>query len=488
MRWRRGFQAAARPRGILRRLEETAALSWYREIDRLQWRVLAAAQLGWILDAMDYLLFSFALTTIRSEFHLSSALAGALAAIPLVTSALGGMLFGYLSDRYGRARSLAWSILFFSVFTALTATSRSVAELVLWRAIVGIGLGGEWAAGSVLVAETWPLKHRAKGIGLMQSGWALGYMAAAILAAVVLPRWGWRPLFLMGFFPALLTWWIRREIPEPQIWRKAAEAPTRPGDLLRAPLFGRLALLTTLCCFLLFGYWGLFTWIPAYLSSPIERGGLGLSIVRSSAWMIPMQTGAFFGYITIGLFADRVGRRPALIAFLLTTAALVPVYGLFGRSAAVLLIAGPLIGFFGHGYFSSLGVIACRAVPARCAQHRAGTGLQHRTSPQRARARNGRGAGRPPRHRRGAGADVGALRDVGGGFSEYPARTTASLSGAPLYSACYYQERKPAPMSSKRRYPNGKCGAETIHSRWRFSDFRNARHAHRCSSASCLAR
>jgi len=343
-------------------------LQWYREIDRTQWRVLLAAHLGWLLDAMDVLLYSFALTTVRSEFHLSSAGAGALAAVPMVTSALGGLLFGYLSDRYGRARALSWSILYFSVFTALTATARSVGQLVLWRAFVGIGLGGEWAAGSVLVAETWPLQHRAKGIGLMQSGWALGYMAAAVLAAFALPRWGWRPLFLMGFLPALFTWWIRRSIPEPQIWRKAAEvsggAHANPRALLRAPLRGRLALLTTLCCCLLFGYWGLFTWIPAYLSSPVERGGLGLSIVKSSAWMIPMQVGAFCGYILFGFFADRVGRRAALVWFVLITAALVPVYGLGGRNTAVLMIGGPLIGFFGHGYFSSLGVMAAEMFPA----------------------------------------------------------------------------------------------------------------------------
>jgi predicted MFS family arabinose efflux permease len=198
----------------------------------------------------------------------------------------------------------------------------------------------------------------------MQSGWALGYMAAAILAAVALPRWGWRPLFLLGFLPALFTWWIRRNIPEPRVWRKAAaESPTRSTDLLHPPLRGRLALLTTLCCCLLFGYWGLFTWIPAFLSSPVERGGLGLSIVRTSAWILPMQAGAFFGYILFGFFADRVGRRAALVTFVLITAALVPVYGLFGRSAAVLLIAGPLIGFFGHGYFSSLGVIAAEMFP-----------------------------------------------------------------------------------------------------------------------------
>ena len=339
-------------------------LNWYREIGRDQWRVLAAAQLGWILDAMDVLLYSFALTAIRAEFQLSGAAAGALAAAPLATSAIGGVLFGYLSDRFGRARALAWSILVFSVFTAFTATSRTVAELVFWRSVVGIGLGGEWAAGSVLVAETWPAKHRAKGIGLMQSGWAIGYIAAAILAALVLPRWGWRPLFLLGVLPAFFTWWIRRGIPEPAVWRRAEQPGAAPfAALLRPPLRRRVLLFALLCSCLLFGYWGLFTWIPAYLSSPVERGGAGLGIVKTSAWIVPMQVGAFFGYVLFGFIADRFGRRPAFLTFVLTTAGLIPVYGLLGRYATVLLVAGPLIGFFGHGYFSALGVMAAEMFP-----------------------------------------------------------------------------------------------------------------------------
>ena len=310
---------------------------------------------------MDVLLYSFALTAIRSEFHLSSAAAGALGAIPLVTSALGGVLFGYLSDRYGRARALGWSILVFSALTAFTASSRTVTELIFWRAAAGVGLGGEWAAGSVLVAETWPERHRAKGIGLMQSGWALGYIAAAILAAIVLPRWGWRALFVLGVVPAFFTWWIRRNIPEPAVWKRLPAS--RVGELLRPPLRGRLVCLTALCCCLLFGYWGLFTWLPTYLSTPVGEGGAGLSIVKSSAWIVPMQVGAFFGYILFGFFADRVGRRPAFLTFVLTTAVLVPIYGVMGRSAITLLALGPLIGFFGHGYFSALGVIAAEMFP-----------------------------------------------------------------------------------------------------------------------------
>ncbi|HWC95235.1 MAG TPA: MFS transporter [Candidatus Sulfopaludibacter sp.] len=338
-------------------------LLWTREIQRHQWRVLLAAHLGYLLDAMDVLLFSFALSTVRSEFHIGSAAAGAIAAIPMVTSALGGLTFGYLADRFGRARALSWSILGFSLLTALTATSRTIPQLILWRSLAGIPLGGEWAAGSVLVAETFPERHRAKAIGIMQSGWALGYMAASLLAALVIPRWGWRPLFLLGVLPAFFTWWIRRNIPESPVWHKHEGAAPSVMPLLCPPLRRRLALLTAICCCLLFGYWGLFTWIPTFLASPLSRGGAGLGIVKSSAWLLPMQAGAFFGYILFGYFADRLGRRTAFLIFVLTTAALIPVYGLCGRSAAILLAMGPLIGFFGHGYFSSIGVLAAEMFP-----------------------------------------------------------------------------------------------------------------------------
>jgi MFS family permease len=281
----------------------------------------------------------------------------------MLTSAVGGVVFGYLSDRYGRARTLGWSIATFSILTALTASARSVPQLVFWRAAAGIGLGGEWAVGSVLIAETWPERHRAKGIGLMQSGWAIGYMAAAILAGVILPRWGWRALFLAGAAPALVAWPIRRGIKEPGAWRKSVEDGLAPLTLLRPPLRRPLALLTALCCCLLFGYWGLFTWLPAYLSTPVEQGGAGLSIVKSSAWIVPMQAGAFFGYVLFGFFADRVGRRRAFLTFVLATTLLVPVYAMSGSHAGLLLAIGPLLGFFGHGYFSALGVIAAEIFP-----------------------------------------------------------------------------------------------------------------------------
>ena len=339
--------------------------AWLGSVSTTQWRTLFAAMLGWMLDAMDVMFYAFALTAIRAEFSLSAAAAGALASVTLLTSAVGGIVFGALADRIGRARALVWSILLYSVFTALTATSHSLAELVLWRSLVGVGLGGEWAAGSVLVSESWPAAHRGKAIGLMQSGWAIGYIFAALLASAIIPAHGWRVLFAIGVAPALLAWWVRRTVPEPTIWQRA-----RRGERLdflaifRPPLRRNVVVATALTSCLLFAYWGLFTWVPAYLASPAAAGGAGMGVVRSAGWIVAMQVGAFFGYVLFGVLADRFGRRPVFITFVLAAAALAPLYGRIASHPAALMALGPLIGFFGHGYFSVFGAMLAELFPS----------------------------------------------------------------------------------------------------------------------------
>ena len=345
--------------------------AWYRSINSRQWKSLVAAQLGWMLDAMDVMLYAFALGAIQREFGLTSAEAGALASVTLVASAFGGIMFGVLADRIGRAKALMYSILLYSTFTALTATAGTVAELVLWRGLVGIGMGGEWSAGSVLVSETWPPEHRGKAIGIMQSGWAIGYIFAAILAAAILPAFGWRVLFMLGILPAIFILWIRRNVPEPEIWLKERALPGRKDDVLfhqivqifRSPLVRKTFSATIISTCVLFAYWGLFTWMPSFLSRPLEQGGAGLGIVKSSTWIIPMQIGAFGGYISFGFFADRFGRRPVFLSFLIAAAVLVPVYGQLAQHDILLLFLGPLIGFFGHGYFSVFGVMLAELFP-----------------------------------------------------------------------------------------------------------------------------
>ena len=248
-------------------MTSATAQVWYLTISREQWKTLLAAQLGWLLDAMDVMLYAFALTVIRQEFSLDSAAAGGLASVTLIASAFGGVFFGYLADRIGRAKALMYSILVYSVFTATTATAGSVTELILWRALVGIGLGGEWSAGSVLVSETWPAEHRGKAIGLMQSGWAIGYIFAALLSAFILTSYGWRVLFAVGILPALLTFWIRRHVKEPRLWSVQVEKKERVQvlEIFRKPLLAKTFIASTLGASVLFAYWGLFTWVPTFL-------------------------------------------------------------------------------------------------------------------------------------------------------------------------------------------------------------------------------
>jgi MFS family permease len=347
----------------------TTAAAGLGEIGRREWKTLIAAQLGWMLDGMDVMLYAFALTTIQQEFGLTSAMAGAVASTTLITSALGGSVAGYCADRFGRARVLVWSILIYSIFTGMTGTARTIWELALWRALVGLGLGAEWSAGTVLISETWPARHRGKAIGFVQGGWAIGYILAAGLAALILPTFGWRWLFAAGTLPALLAVWVRRDIPEPEVWKHSRGlVPTSlsgvVSQLARPPLLGRVLIVTSICSVILFAYWGLFTWVPVYLASPVERGGAGLDIVRSFGWVAALQVGSFLGYITCGFISDRLGRRPAFMFFTLSAAALIPFYARPHADPSILLVLGPLIGFFGHGYFSIFGALLSELFPS----------------------------------------------------------------------------------------------------------------------------
>ena len=204
---------------------------WYRTITAEQWRVLAAAKVGWMLDAMDFMLYAMALGQLRAYFELDDAAAGLLGTATLVMSGVGGLVFGYVADRFGRRRALMATIVIFSLASLGASTSQSVLQLLFWRAVLGIGMGGEWASGAVLVSETWPPQHRNKAISIMQSGWAIGYVAAALLAAWILSRpdlgnEGWRWLFVAGVVPALFALWIRRNVRESPAWT-AREAGAR---------------------------------------------------------------------------------------------------------------------------------------------------------------------------------------------------------------------------------------------------------------------
>ena len=345
---------------------------WYRSVTAEQWRALLAAKAGWMLDAMDFLLYVMAIGQLKAYFQFDDATAGLLGTITLLVSAGGGILFGAIADRVGRTRALMATILIFSVCSLGAATSQSVLQLLMWRAVLGIGMGGEWASGAVLVSETWAPEHRTKAMGIMQSGWALGYILAAILAAVILGvlplgREAWRFLFLVGVLPGLFTLWIRRKVKEPPIWaerRAAGRLVANPfGVLFGKKLLRRTVLATLISAAVQFAYWGLFFWLPGFLASPAEKGGAGMTIVRSMSWIVPMQVGAYFGYLSFGFIADRLGRRPTFVLFLSAAALLVPIYGQLARSPTVLMLLGPILGFVGHGYFSLFGAFLAELFP-----------------------------------------------------------------------------------------------------------------------------
>lgn len=335
-----------------------------------RWLALWAAMLGFLLDAMDVVLYLFALQSIRAEFGLSLAEAGLVTTFTMLASAAGGIGCGVLADRIGRTKTLIFTILLYSIASGGSATSTGLSSLLFWRSLVGLGLGGEWSAGSVLVAESWPAEHRGKAISFMQSGWALGYMLAAAISAVVLPAFGWRALFLVGVLPALLTIAIRRQVKEPKLWTSRRRTGT--GAIFRA-LFGpslrrRTAIATSVATSVLIAYWGLFSWLPGFLSASHEAGGAGMDLVRSSLWLIVIQAGAYAGYLSFGVLADRWGRKPAFAFYVGVAAVLTPVFGLLPRwrpddAERWLWVLGPAIGFFGTGYFSLFGAMLAELFP-----------------------------------------------------------------------------------------------------------------------------
>jgi MFS family permease len=341
-------------------------LGWFFEGTPAARRGLLAASLGWMLDAFDVMLYSMVLASLLVEFGITKATAGLLGSLTLVASAVGGVLFGMIADRKGRRIAMIGSVLTYSVFTAACGLAQSITQLALFRFLLGLGMGGEWTSGAALVSETWPDKHRGKALGLMQSAWAIGYAAAAVVSAIVLPRYGWRVTFFIGILPALFTIWVRRRVEEPAIWKESRESRKGPAGSLttifRRPLRPLTIALTSLSLFTLFAYWGLNLWVPAYLSLPVAQRGIGLTTVEMTQLVVTMQVGTWLGYVSFGFISDAFGRKRTFVVYLLAAAVLVALYGSTTNITA-LLILGPFVTFFGTGYFSGFGAVTAEIYP-----------------------------------------------------------------------------------------------------------------------------
>ena len=337
----------------------------WRDSSVAQRNTLLAAFLGWMLNAFDVMLYSLMVTRLMSVFGMDQATAGLLNALTLAASAAGTVLFGLLADRLGRRQMLNYSIVTYSVFTLACGLASSVVMLALLRFLVGVGMGGEWNCGAALVAETWPTRWRGRAMGIVLSGWAAGYALAAIVSGLILALADWRWVFFVGLLPALLTIWIRRKVPEPEIWKHSRERPVSSAEqkMLWRAARPRLLALLTMNTFGMFAWWGLFSWIPAYLALPQSQGGRNFQMLAVATLLIVLNlAGMFPGYLSFGVFADRFGRKRSVIFYLAAASLLVPFFAA-AREPAAILVAGCMTAFFGTGFFAGSGTLGNELFP-----------------------------------------------------------------------------------------------------------------------------
>jgi MFS family permease len=338
---------------------------WWQQATPAARRSLWAGTLGWMLDAFDVMLFALVLPAIITDLSLSKAEAGLLGSVTLIAAAAGGVSFGWVADRFGRTRALMTSVALYSVFTAACGFASTLTEFVVFRILLGLGMGGEWTSGAALVSESWPSEHRGKALGMMQSGWAIGYALAALVAGIVQPRFGWRAVFFVGILPAFFTLWIQRRVHEPEIWTRVSRSKEpSPGfmSVFKSGLGAVTVMLTLMNTCTLFAWWGFNLWLPSYLKAAPAQGGIGLTGTAASAFVVVMQVGMWFGYVTFGFVSDALGRKRTYVAYLLAAAVLLAIY-VTVRIPAVLFFLGPFVAFAATGYFSGFGAVTAEIYP-----------------------------------------------------------------------------------------------------------------------------
>lgn len=343
-----------------------------------RWKIMWASIIGYAMDGLDVLILSFAMAAIVSEFGLTLGEGGMIATYTLIGTVLGGYIFGIFADWWGRVHTFSLTIIIFSIFTGACAFADNAVHLDILRFLAGLGLGGEYGIGMTLVSETWPGAKRARATAGVAMGWQAGAVLAAILAAVVLPDYGWRGLFLVGVLPALLAAWARHGIKEPPMWvkrkemKKALQARKDTGEKLTAeeeeqlteakkfPLAHLFAdkktTITTIALTIMtsvqnFGYYGIMVWLPMILLK--EHG---LTTKSMSGWMIVTVIGMIAGIFVFGWLCDRLGRKKPYLLFYVCAAAMVYIYVNLGTPIA-LLFGGAFLGFFCNGMMAGYGTL-----------------------------------------------------------------------------------------------------------------------------------
>jgi len=345
-------------------------IAWFSELQRREKNTFWACFGGWVLDAMDVQMFSFAIPAIVAVFAITNADAGLIGTATLLTSAFGGWFAGALSDRFGRVRTLQITIAWFAVFTFLCGFAQSYAQLFVFRALMGLGFGGEWAAGAVLLGEVIRAEHRGKAVGAMQSGWAIGWGIAALLATVlfsVFPQEiAWRALFWAGLTPALLIFFLRRFVDEPPVFIQARENLAASGARANfLEIFSPSILKTTILTCLLTtgaqgGYYAIATWLPTFL-----RAERKLTVLGTGGYLAVIIVGSFIGYLVSAWLNDRIGRRANFILYAACSIITVVAYTQIQIDDTMMLFLGFPLGFFASGIFSGMGPFLTELFPTR---------------------------------------------------------------------------------------------------------------------------
>jgi len=345
--------------------------AWFTELSPPERSTFIATFGGWALDGMDVMVYSFVIPSLIAAWHITKGEAGMLGTAALLISAIGGWLAGLLADRFGRTRVLQWTILWFAVFTFLSGFTNNFWQLLITRGCQGLGFGGEWAVGSVLMGETIRAEHRGKAVGTVQGGWAIGWGIAAI-CSVALFSWlpagiAWRAMFWIGILPAFLVFYIRRHVPEPQVYTRTRQKLAAGGDKphfleIFSPTILKITLLTSLLGVgVQGGYYAITTWLPTYLKTVRH-----LSVLNTGTYMIVIIAGSFCGYLTGAYLADGIGRKKALILFAACCALTVTAYTYLPISnGIVMLLLGFPLGFFTSGSFSPVGAFFTELFPSR---------------------------------------------------------------------------------------------------------------------------
>lgn len=333
------------------------------QVDKYGWKALLGSAVGYAMDGFDLLILGFMLTAISADLALTPAQGGSLVTWTLIGAVAGGVIFGALSDKFGRIRVLTWTIVLFAVFTGLCAFAQGYWDLLIYRTIAGIGLGGEFGIGMALAAEAWPARHRAKAASYVALGWQVGVLAAALLTPLLLPIIGWRGMFIVGIFPAFVAWYLRAKLHEPDIFVQKQTALDKPKTspfklLIKDPATTRISLgIIVLTSVQNFGYYGIMIWLPNFLSKQ-----LGFSLTKSGLWTAVTICGMMIGIWIFGRLADKIGRKPSFLIFQAGAVASIIVYSQLTNPTAM-LFAGALLGAFVNGMMGGYGALMSEAYP-----------------------------------------------------------------------------------------------------------------------------